>query len=316
MMLLQKAPVLLAVSFLFRASSFHTTSLPSKRRSLLPRSSTVQSAATYTVPSLPPSAISDLATTGYTILPGYLSADLVSSLVEDVENLRSLGDFNVARIGQDFTNTLNTEVRIAETCFIGRGKKLGGNDSSARSALYDTLDAVRRGLSGNADLDALNEDGELITCAPVLDAGLDELLYAYYPKGGYYRRHRDAIAGSASVLRCYSLLLYLNEEWNKEDEGQLRMHFDGGGDEVPDGVEENYLDVDPKGGTLVLFQSDKVPHEVLDTRSKRIAVVGWYNRAATTADISSLSSQEDVTRLGMLAVAAVMVLGGVASLVL
>lgn len=86
-------------------------------------------------------------------------------------------------------------------------------------------------LSGNEKLDVLDGSGEVSKGAPALDTNLSELLYAYYPEGGFYRRHRDAIAGSASVLRCYSLLLYINPpetKWKDEFGGQLRLHMDSG----------------------------------------------------------------------------------------
>ena len=87
-------------------------------------------------------------------------------------------------------------------------------------------------------------------------------------------------------MRSYSLLLYLNEDWTEEDGGQLRIHLDSGGDFLPPGEEPKYIDVEPRGGTLVLFKSDQIPHEVLDTKAERVAVVGWYNRPYSSADLS------------------------------
>eukprot|EP00565_Helicotheca_tamesis_P006383 CAMPEP_0185730718 /NCGR_PEP_ID=MMETSP1171-20130828/10775_1 /TAXON_ID=374046 /ORGANISM="Helicotheca tamensis, Strain CCMP826" /LENGTH=156 /DNA_ID=CAMNT_0028399831 /DNA_START=477 /DNA_END=947 /DNA_ORIENTATION=+ len=137
-----------------------------------------------------------------------------------------------------------------------------------------------------------------------LDEKLSELLYAYYPLGGFYKRHVDAVQGSASVLRCFSLLLYLNEEWGEEDGGQLRIHLDGGGDEAPPNTSPNYFDVQPQGGTLVLFKSDAIPHEVLNTNKERMVVIGWFNRAVTAADVTNLTSEEDRTKAVLLLVAA------------
>ena len=271
-------------------------------------------ASSTSVPRLPSSAIVDLSAKGYAIIPNFLPPDLVSDLNADVSSLRSGSKFNVARIGQDATNKLNTDIRVAETCFVGR-TKLQDCPDAARERLYDALDGVRNDLSGNSVLDEKSPStGELIKAAPALDSTLSELLYAYYPQGGFYRRHRDAISGSASVLRCYSLLLYLNENWTPEDEGQLRMHFDSGGDFLPEGEGPNYIDVEPRGGTLVLFKSDQVPHEVLDTKAQRLAVVGWYNRAVSAADIGELASNEDKMRAGMLLAAAGLVTVGLVSL--
>eukprot|EP00561_Arcocellulus_cornucervis_P002188 CAMPEP_0185827454 /NCGR_PEP_ID=MMETSP1322-20130828/32059_1 /TAXON_ID=265543 /ORGANISM="Minutocellus polymorphus, Strain RCC2270" /LENGTH=359 /DNA_ID=CAMNT_0028525187 /DNA_START=24 /DNA_END=1103 /DNA_ORIENTATION=- len=271
-------------------------------------------ASSTSVPRLPSSAIVDLSAKGYAIIPNFLPPDLVSDLNADVSSLRSGSKFNVARIGQDATNKLNTDIRVAETCFVGR-TKLQDCPDAARERLYDALDGVRNDLSGNSVLDDKSSStGELIKAAPALDSTLSELLYAYYPQGGFYRRHRDAISGSASVLRSYSLLLYLNENWTPEDEGQLRMHFDSGGDFLPEGEGPNYIDVEPRGGTLVLFKSDQVPHEVLDTKAQRLAVVGWYNRAVSAADIGELASNEDKMRAGMLLAAAGLVTVGLVSL--
>jgi len=176
--------------------------------------------------------------------------------------------------------------------------------------LYDILDTLCDSLSELSWSDTQTR----------LDKSLSELLYAYYPQGGYYRRHRDAIPNSASVLRRYSLLLYLNKEgWDpKADAGQLRIHLDGGGDECPLGAEPNYIDIDPLGGTLVLFKSEMIPHEVLNTNSERFALVGWYNRGVTAGDIGNLGEAGgggDIVRLGMMAVAMALVTFGVASII-
>jgi len=270
-------------------------------------------------PRISTSDIETLSKQGYVIIPNFLSADLVSSLREDVTNLRTQNKFNVARIGQDSTNTLNTDIRIAETCFLGKNKpELVMTPNEPREFLYQILDTVREDLSGNSILDVMSSDQELIQCAPALDTKLTELLYAYYPEGGFYRRHRDAIVGSASILRSFSLLLYINDmEWKQKDGGALRIHLDSGLDSLPVNEEPNYVDVTPNGGTLVLFKSEKIPHEVLDTKATRAAVVGWYNRAVTAADIQNLSSGEgDTMRSAMLLVAAGLVTAGLASIVL
>jgi Rps23 Pro-64 3,4-dihydroxylase Tpa1-like proline 4-hydroxylase len=156
-----------------------------------------------------------------------------------------------------------------------------------------------------------------------LDPNLTELLYAYYPLGGYYRRHRDAIPNSASVLRKYSLLLYLNDETYDPvvDGGQLRMHLDRGGDECPPEVLPDFIDVNPTGGMLVLFKSELIPHEVLNTNSERYALVGWFNRGVSVTDIGRLgeavgggSGDGSIVRMGLLAVSLAMVTYGVANI--
>ena len=241
------------------------------------------------IPQIKTTSLQDLETNGYVIVKNFIPSDLVEALRDDVTSLRSLDKFKIAKIGQDSTNTLNTDIRIAETCFLGESKLLDVTNG-AREKLYAVLEKLRVDLSGNSMFDQMDSDGELVLAAPALDKSLSELLYAYYPKGGFYRRHTDAVQNSASVLRSYSLLLYLNNDWKESDGGYLRIHLDSGGDFLPQGEEPNYIDVEPEGGTLVLFKSDRIPHEVLDTNSERTAVVGWYNRPYTSADISLLAS--------------------------
>lgn len=267
------------------------------------------------MPQVTQEHIDTLSQKGYVIIPNFLPRDLVDELRDDILRLRSGGAFREAKIGQDSTNNLNKSIRIAETCFIGRNRpeleRITGNDSirDRASGLYDVLDGLCVSL---ADLCSKESEARI-------DNSLTELLYVYYPSGGFYRRHRDAIPNSASVLRKYSLLLYLNKEgWSPQtDAGQLRIHLDGGGDELPDGIKPNFIDVDPFGGTLVLFKSELIPHEVLDTNSERFALVGWYNRAVTAADIRILGEggNSEMMRMGMLAVALLMVTVGVMSII-
>ena len=248
--------------------------------------------STAPLPRLSPNHLQELSSKGFVIIENFIPESLQELLRQDVRNLRENGRFNVAKIGQDSTNTLNTNIRVAETCFIGRNRLDDFLDDS-RSQLYDVLDLIRQDLP------------------QPLDVKLSEFLYAYYPSGGFYRRHRDAIPGSASMLRKYSLLMYLNRDWSDKDGGKLRLHMDSGGDELPYAEQPSFIDVAPKGGTLVLFHSDEVPHEVLDTEAERFAIVGWYNRPLTASDISELSGGElNSIKLGALAVAAGLVTVG------
>jgi len=282
-----------------------------RSKKYLPLKSSTQSTA---MSQISPAHIETLSNQGYVVIPNFLSRELAEELRNDILGLRYNGAFREAKIGQDSTNELNKDIRIAETCFLGRNRpeliKIYGDDSvrDRPNGLYDTLDSLCENLT---DL-CWKESSTL------LDKSLTELLYAYYPSGGFYRRHRDAIPNSASVLRKYSLLIYLNRDgWDgKKEAGQLRIHLDGGGDELPPGVKPKFVDVDALGGTLVLFKSDKIPHEVLDTNSERFALVGWYNRAVTASDIGNLGDggTGDIVRVGMLAVALALVTVGVANI--
>ena len=69
------------------------------------------------------------------------------------------------------------------------------------------------------------------------------------------------------------MLLYLEDPiWDPSWGGQLRI-FEPSTDEAG---EERVVDIQPDGGTLVLMRSDRVPHEVLETRRTRRCLVGWF----------------------------------------
>jgi SM-20-related protein len=92
--------------------------------------------------------------------------------------------------------------------------------------------------------------------------------YAIYPRGAFYRRHRDRFRDDdARVLSC---VLYLNQDWTANDGGCLRIHIDDG----------EQCDVLPVGGTLVCFRSECFEHEVLPATRDRLALTGWFRRRA------------------------------------
>ena len=94
----------------------------------------------------------------------------------------------------------------------------------------------------------------------------EKVMLAHYPAGARYVRHSDV--SPAVAHRRVTVILYLNEDWRASDGGHLRVYFN----------DDRHIDVAPKAGTLVLFKSDTVPHEVLPTTARRLAVVGWYHR--------------------------------------
>jgi SM-20-related protein len=254
--------------------------------------------------------LKQLASNGYVVTKQFLNPDFVQLLRKDIDLLRRKGRFSAAKIGQDSTNALNTNIRVAETVFIGESK-LKDIPSEARYQLYQVLDSLRLTLSQNPLLKDDNLD-----VSPPLDRTLSEFLFAYYPKGGFYRRHMDAVPNSVSALREYSILIYLNDNWNELDGGYLRIHLDSGRDFLPSNENPSYIDVKPEGGTLVLFKSDRIPHEVLDTNAERAVVVGWYNRPFTAADVSHVASEKDKVRAFFLLIAVALVSSGIFSLVL
>jgi len=214
-------------------------------------------------PRLPAAAISQLRTSSYAVVEGYLNPAQVQLIKNDVDALRTEGRFKVAGVGDAADNRLDDDVRRCEQCFLYPTMKHGGGGhAEGRTLLYEVLDGVRDSLQ--------------VGTSTQLDSLLTEGLYAAYPQGGFYRRHVDAFPGTPQEIRAFSYLLYFNEGWTAADGGQLRLHTDGGGEQRPPNARPSYVDVEPKAGTLAIFRSD-LPHEVLDTAAPRLAVAGWFN---------------------------------------
>ena len=122
-----------------------------------------------------------------------------------------------------------------------------------------------------------------------LDAATTSTQLACYQPGGRYRRHADALsdeeARQRDALRGKPLLTrnrritavyYLNEAWNREDGGALRIYADTW---TPDAQP---FDVLPRLDRLVLFRST-LQHEVLVTRRERLALTQWWYGALDPA---------------------------------
>jgi len=89
--------------------------------------------------------------------------------------------------------------------------------------------------------------------------------FALYPPGAFYLRHVDRFRDDDR--RMVSAVLYLNDAWLPEHGGQLRMFLDDAEHEVQ-----------PNGGSLVVFMSGEIPHEVLPATRDRLSLTGWFRR--------------------------------------
>lgn len=92
-----------------------------------------------------------------------------------------------------------------------------------------------------------------------------EAHFAHYPVGAGYARHVDGFRHDDA--RVLSLVLYLNADWPEGAGGELRLH-------LPEGAR----DIAPRMGTLVLFLSAAVEHEVLPATRPRYSVAAWFRQ--------------------------------------
>jgi hypothetical protein len=77
--------------------------------------------------------------------------------------------------------------------------------------------------------------------------------------------------------RRLTVLCYLNEDWDGKNGGHLKVYDrDGNGDGDGDRGGGRGTSVTPAGGTLAMFYSDEIPHEVLSSHATRHSFTVWY----------------------------------------
>jgi SM-20-related protein len=92
-----------------------------------------------------------------------------------------------------------------------------------------------------------------------------EFHYSLYEKGAFYRKHLDQFQDNSS--RQFSLISYLNCEWEIADGGELCIY-----------QENNIQKISPTNGKTIFFKSSELVHEVLTTQKQRLSITGWLKR--------------------------------------
>jgi len=110
-------------------------------------------------------------------------------------------------------------------------------------------------------------DGRKKYLNPNLYLGLKyyEEHFARYDEDDFYEKHLDAFKNSKN--RVVTTVYYLNEDWQAENGGELIIY------------DENNVQLNaviPNANTLVVFMSEKFPHEVLKAKKERYSIAGWF----------------------------------------
>jgi len=195
--------------------------------------------------------ISDrLASQGWVAAPDFIDGGMVRALGEESVRLAAHGAFHDAAIGSGAQQRVAEDVRADQILWL----EAGGSSESQRQCL-GRFEALRL---------QLNRD---------LQLGLFEFEchFARYAPGAFYRKHLDQF--SRDSRRLLSAILYLNAGWGAGDGGELRLYLE----RKPDAAS---VDIQPAGGTLVLFLSERFPHEVLPATRERLSLTGWFKSRA------------------------------------
>lgn len=188
--------------------------------------------------------VDDLATRGWSEQANFLPADLVRALATECRRRAAEGELNPAGVGRGAAQEVREAIRGDHILWLAPG------ESDDCDQYLDAMDELRL---------AINQG---------LFIGLEdyECHFALYPPGAFYRRHLDRFRDDDR--RAVSAVFYLNENWQPGDGGELRMFL----------ADEVVRDVQPTAGTLVVFLSGDIPHEVLAARRDRLSLTGWFRR--------------------------------------
>lgn len=174
---------------------------------------------------------------GYVVMPNALSSALSKNLLEFAKKSKGF-----KRAGISARKKLNSSKRRDKILWLN-------DDKGVQSEFLDFAEGLKEYLNR-----------ELFTCITYFESH-----FALYEDGDFYAMHYDAFKNS--VNRIVTVVYYLNEEWSPKAGGELIMCDDDG----------NFVKkVLPEANTLVVFLSEKFPHEVLPTKRKRYSVAGWF----------------------------------------
>jgi SM-20-related protein len=195
--------------------------------------------------------LTGLAENRWVAVPGFLAPSVCDELVQWMTLRRQQGAFHRAGIGKGEAFRLDDGIRSDTVCWLEQGRQ---DLTDPERLLLAKIESLRERLNQALYLGLRDFEGHLTV----------------YPVGGHYARHVDRF--SSSGARTVSLVLYLNRNWSHADGGLLRIFAPGKDDRI-------LAEVLPEAGTLAMFMSDDMPHEVTVSARERFSVTGWFRNS-------------------------------------
>ena len=186
--------------------------------------------------------ISDIGTKSYSIVDEFFTADEIGLLRESLIEKYEEDAFKKSAIGNRLNEVIKKNVRGDVILWID---ELHLNEAEA--LFFKKINALVKYLN--------------TTC--FLGINYKEFHYAIYPQGAFYKRHLDTFQNDDR--RKLSIVCYLNhEDWKPENGGELVLYLEN---------EEKVIY--PYPGKIVIFESQKLEHEVKPVVTPRYSITGW-----------------------------------------
>ena len=159
------------------------------------------------------------------------------------------GDFRRAGVGRGGNLEVREEIRRDHVLWIEPGVA-----TVEQEIWLATLETLRLALNQRFFLGLFDYEGH----------------FAIYPTGGFYKPHLDRHAGTSD--RIMTIILYLNEDWQPGDGGELKLWT------TPRAREGEFQLIEPLMGTVVCFLAEDFWHEVLPATKQRMSITGWFRQ--------------------------------------
>ena len=187
--------------------------------------------------------IDTLSDQDYVVIPNFFCSEHYQKILTFFDHQYNADNFAKAAIGTDDQRQIVSEIRGDYTYWLDRNRDL------ELQFFFDTVFEIKALLNRYCYLSLSDFEFHL----------------AAYPIGSYYKKHLDSFKHRSN--RMITFLLYLNDHWQPGDGGELQLY---NADDKPGGI------IQPVGNHVVMFKSDKVPHEVLPTQIVRRSLTGWF----------------------------------------
>lgn len=191
--------------------------------------------------------VESLATRGWCEIADFLPPADWQPMAVEVRLLYAGGGFRMAGVGHGKTLRVRPEIRNDRVRWIDPLEP-----SLLQQGWLARIEALRLCINAGLMAGLFDYEGH----------------FALYPPGSFYRRHLDRFADVS--YRTVTCILYLNDDWQPEDGGELRMY-------LPDGEGgERHVDILPAGGKAVFFLSGDFEHMVMPSKRERLSLTGWF----------------------------------------
>ncbi|RYD49827.1 MAG: 2OG-Fe(II) oxygenase [Verrucomicrobiaceae bacterium] len=191
--------------------------------------------------------LTDLERYGWSVQPMFLDAAASRNLKVECADRYNDGSFRHAGVGRGEALQVRKEIRGDEVMWLDPA------DASPHQAAYlSKLEELRLALNQRFFLGLFDFESH----------------FAIYPEGAFYKAHLDRHAGTRE--RVVTVILYLNEDWQPGDGGELKIWT------TPEGRDGSFEIIEPRMGTVVCFMAEDFWHEVLPATRQRMSITGWF----------------------------------------